>query len=494
MLDSVILRFSDYEFPAGSGSSSIAEHETLIADAGSVWAGWWKKRREYMPAKELSELRQQAVPHRVGLLNRADRAFYSAICDQVVFDPHGHRMRSPDPALTPAYYRASSNPAWFRFTAITRIDELDFRRRFGDVPLADASFFWVINRGGKLEVHPQLPPGATVRTRSSAILHLSDLHFGDSHGFPRGRSAKGIERPSMVDRIIEATHLSQIDIGIVIVSGDIVTFGQADAFYREAIPQLQELLDRLQLAHEHMVLVPGNHDIWLDEGQEHPTWESAHEDPYRSFLNTFFRAEIQEIESHTKYEADDGWRLSVIGLNSARLRDKSARDYEYGYVGHRAPDWLQGFAEENGDRSTSQLAAAKCLNLAVLHHHILPVEPVYEPRLDRPLSVMLDAGKLMAHFRNARVHAVLHGHQHMPFAAIAGRAAIASGKWRGQSEHFTVLGGGSAGVKLALVPDFEVVANTASIYVPCTGGLQVRTYQYTPSAAASLMAEGTFAW
>ncbi len=299
----------------------------------------------------------------------------------------------------------------------------------------------------------------------------------------------------MVDRLVELVEISSVDVGLVIVSGDIVTFGQADAFYREAIPQLQELLERLNLEKQHMVLVPGNHDIWLDEGQEHPTWESAHEDPYRGFINAFYGAEIQEIESHTRYVTADGWTVGVIGLNSVRLRDKGTADYEYGYVGHRAPDWLQGFVEDNdGEWSQRELAGRKRLNLAVMHHHVLAVEPVYEPRIDRPLSVTLDAGAFMAHCRQARVHAVLHGHQHMPFVGSMGRAGIVDSRWMGADDRVLVLGGGSAGVKLELVPAFEVVANMASVYCPSVAGLDIRTYQFTPSAEPRLLAHGITSW
>ena len=150
---------------------------------------------------------------------------------------------------------------------------------------------------------------------------------------------------------------------------------------------LERLIGRLRLGKEHVVIVPGNHDIPLatEEASPTPTREYRHELRFRDFLRSFYGDDVQEIESLQRFRMSDGWQVSVVGLNSVRLRDPDTK--EYGYVGHRSEPWLRRVREANSDRGKAELIANRTLNVVVLHHHILPGELLCRPEKDRPVSL-----------------------------------------------------------------------------------------------------------
>lgn len=473
-MKTIILRFSEYEFPQGE-TTTVAEHQRLIDRSGSCWWGWWKKKHEPWPEDALKEL-QNMTPIEIGLLDRTNRQFFAAECKRVIFHPAGLRMPSPDIERTPDYYAMSSHPAWFELTRFESLDFESFLERFGAYPEGDPSFFSVISENGGYRLEPEMPTPRAIDAPGDVILHISDAHFGSYHGFPLVPDSAGFEHATLLERIVQVVEMHGEKIGVAIVSGDLTSQGETEPFIRDGLRFLRELGGRLGLPRECIVVVPGNHDIWLDEGQEHPTFEYGHEDPYRALMRAFHGADLQEIESLSHFETPGSWKLSVVALNSVRLRDRKSRNYEYGYVGHRSDRWL---AELGGseEASAAELYGQKVVNLVVLHHHLLPVEPVSEPTPERPTSLTLDAGKLIDSFSDASIHACLHGHQHLPFLGAVGRARERSDGWVGHMERLFVCGAGSAGARAdVLHPAFPM--NSVNLYSPRDTGLSISVYRY----------------
>lgn len=477
-LDALVLRYSDVE------ASTIAKHLEVMAARGSVWWGWWRKAYEEMPidvlraASELSDIR-------VGLVNRRDGDYAMAHCTELRISIDGGALPSPDRELTPGYYRDDVFPAWFRFDQIEPLSEERWRESFLGPPRGDATLFWI--EGGELrflgdgetETMADLEEIETITAPGDSILHLSDLHYGDDHGFPvRGAAGDGPQRPTMVEAILERVRRLEESIGIVVVSGDLTTKSNPTPLTTIAAPELEHLLDGLGLGIEHLVIIPGNHDIPLDDNAAEATRSYRHELPFRNFLSGLYGERNREIERLTTFETPSGWRLNTATLNSVRLRSAETKDY--GYVGPRARPLMEDLRRRFGNMTTAELWSDKIFNLTVLHHHLVTGELITDPAAGRPVSVTLDAGKLIADLQEGTVHAVLHGHQHVPFIGTVSRGRhIGTGGWDGYRWPLWLIGGGSAGAGANRLLD-EMRDNTFGIYRPEDEGFVVQMERFNP--------------
>src|SRR5690348_11702722 len=72
------------------------------------------------------------------------------------------------------------------------------------------------------------------------LAHISDLHCGDPHFVP-----------DLMERAI--AEINDLDPDIVVVSGDLTTYG-----FKEEFVRARRYLDRISC--EALVVVPGNHD------------------------------------------------------------------------------------------------------------------------------------------------------------------------------------------------------------------------------------------
>lgn len=470
MRHTIILRFSDYE-----KRDTISRHQAIIKAQQFVWWGWWKKDHEPMQSEALSEIEKNR-PIEIGLIERIAKKFYSALCTEIVFDPKGNDMRSPNPKHTPIYYRKSSHPAWFMFSSIKDLTSEEFDGKFGKIPEGDQTLF-VVEEGG-FKICPALADVKTIETEGDSILHLSDIHFGEDHAFAVVDRDDAIHEPSLVSKICR--HISSQRIGVVVVSGDIITKGK-EKNYQHAITFLDSLLNCLKLEHKHLVIVPGNHDIYT-HGIKNPTRKYKHEQPFRTFLRYFY-GEQKDIERLWAFHTQSGWDLYFVGLNSAHLRDKDTMDY--GYVGDdRYLPLLQHIAKSNNNKNLTELVHDRKLTFAVLHHHILPVLLVRrlekrrpeKPEKYRPVSLTLDAGKLITDLLTNGIYFVLHGHEHVPFIGSTTRAQLGQNTWT--KDELFVIGMGSSGKKHL---EDEMRENTFGIYTPQQDGLRVQIKKYNPS-------------
>jgi Calcineurin-like phosphoesterase len=316
MLHTIVLRFSDYE------KYTIPEHQALLNARGYVWWGWWKKKHETWP---ITALRQVAdtCPIEVGLINRdsihaGNPDYYLGKFTRAIFENDGKDIPSPDPTGTPPYYRDSVHPAWFQCTSITPLDEAGFKLRFGGVPTGDPTLIAVERSfGGGIKLVDAGPYFGSIRTAGDSILHLSDLHLGPMHGFPEQANARSVLVPTLVSAISQYVGtLADCHIGVIVVSGDIITKADPNLF-PVAIDFLRDLLQRLKLPVEALVCVPGNHDLPLEES-ETPTRTYAHEYHYRGFIRALYNREM-DLGYTCEFLTPSGWTITVTALNSAHL-------------------------------------------------------------------------------------------------------------------------------------------------------------------------------
>lgn len=472
-LHTIVLRFSDF-----NNTETIREHLKVIEESPDhrVWWGWWKKEDEAPKGNALRAMRNR-LPVDVGLINRIAKKYYAARCEKIESGPRGTRITAPNVETTPVYYRDSQHPAWFAFSAIEELSEQEFTSRFAGIPQGDPTFYIVekTNSGFTLQDEDFSDPDL-INTNGDSILHLSDLHFGEDHAFPvkttKGPSAK-MSLADKITRMLE--QLNDYKIGVVVVSGDLLTRGDEKG-YNIAEIFFETLLKNLKLEKEHVVLVPGNHDMPVKDLQS-AAYDYEPEKPYRRFLSGFFGA--SEIERLQRFLTPGKWQLRFLSLNSVSLRNKE--HMEYGFVGKdRYDPYLRILDDSNQGETASKLAQQKILNFAVFHHHLLPVQGIEDLVPDTPISMMLDAGQLVANFQNAQLHFALHGHQHVPFVGTTARASRKGTTWAGYDKPLTVIGCGSTGAAVARLADV-IRDNTLGIYTPRGRGFEVRVEKFNPT-------------
>lgn len=294
---------------------------------------------------------------------------------------------------------------------------------------------------------------------SSFLLHLSDLHLSpDEHDAVGDYKAKVIPAADRTTRrnLLESTlralaeQLQQRDqrLAAVVVSGD-VTYqngAQGFAFFEQALANLGEQLP----APDHIIVVPGNHDVqWgTDPGSQ---------DRYASFLE-HVRAkgyvtplldgiDLREDRTRTSeidpiFVADDD-SFAVIAMNSANycgvlepLRGLDQRDLDH-LAGLAEGDPALRLLQQELNRlrmadvarlSPAQLSAVGALlrdqqsraarpfreggpvRFVTLHHQLLPVTVAEEVK---PFEAITNLGDVRDFLQANEIDVVLHGHKHV---------------------------------------------------------------------------------
>jgi predicted MPP superfamily phosphohydrolase len=468
MPDNIVLRFSDFE------TETVLIHRRIINSRGAVWWAWWKKESENHKAEDLAALNARC-PATIGLINRQRGNRFFAKCVGVVFSADGSPIPSPDPASTPDYYRDDSFPAWFQLSEIYPVDASEWDEVFGGVPLGEATLFVLQEQDP--ERAPQLREEqfavVPVAARSPYILHLSDLHFGSDFGFPVTSRTVPTLQQSLEEAItLGLDHIDCPPIGVVVVSGDITTRGEPDGFTAARV-FLERLLGKLGLGPEHVVVVPGNHDILLDDTV---TRSYDAQQPFRDMVSLLTGKKEPEMNRIHWFTTSSGPDLLILALNSVRPRARTTM--EYGYVGR---DLYGPLVEEMRQirASINARSGVDPLTMAVLHHHVLPTALMEDPEEGRPVSLTLDAGQLIEDLQRAGFHAILHGHQHVPFVGSTSRAfENHNGTWvRGPNVH--VIGGGSCSVRPERLWN-QMRNNSMGIYHAAGNMLDVAMYQFAP--------------
>jgi hypothetical protein len=239
MLQTIVLRFSDY-----NGTQTVDLHSSIIEEFGHVWWGWWKKNHEEKKTNLLNDIAGKC-PLSVGIVNRDEKKYYKAECQEVIFDRMGEMLLSPESHLTPTYYQNEEVPAWLKFSSIISILEEEFRELFDSMPDGDATLFEVEERP-RYKKHVkdlQVKVPECIKAPGDAILHLSDLHFGSHHAFAPQDQNHPIDEVSLATMIAKRMEDTNQKIGVVVVSGDFITGGQPAAF-SEALKFLNTLAEK----------------------------------------------------------------------------------------------------------------------------------------------------------------------------------------------------------------------------------------------------------
>jgi len=280
----------------------------------------------------------------------------------------------------------------------------------------------------------------------SLLLHLSDLHLANAPAEDVLGDYK-IEVVKETDRITRGRLLrntlkaltawlaeNNTELDGVIVTGDVTTRGAPTGFH-----QLPGLLDALGTAlpePQHIVVVPGNHDV---------TWgtEPGSEDRYHAFIEGVRAAGyVTPLLDGIDYIGDDpiaganplftGSDFMVAAVNSADMcgviepfqgdaaaeferliaagglsedlqaQIRRSRTYDMPRIDHRQMAALAGLI----DHINTGL-----VRIVALHHHLVPVREEEEVK---PFEAIVNLGAFNVFLGESGVDVVVHGHKHVP--------------------------------------------------------------------------------
>lgn len=438
----ILLRFRDeVADPSGRKVSGIAEHQAIIIQRGHVLWGWWKRYDEPDRAQWLMTL---PPPFWVDLVSLSEKRQFKAYVTKVEV---GHDI---DPTLVPPYYRdqLSHIHVWFRLGVIeSQVFDESLITRIG---VANATLFdteqTIANAGSQGVISSSAVRWTTINASSTHILHISDLHLGEDHNFLGANEVPvtSVEAGQMSRRItllqaIEADlqRLGIPSIAAVVVSGDIVTKckWQLDVVAKF----FESLLRTFSLRSEQVMVVPGNHDFYRqDAPPPQALLNYEHEKDFKLFrAQVFSTPPLDAIECGVDIICSSlPYRISFGLLNSARWTAFDGFS-EYGFIGK----------ERYKPVLTELSRRSDAVRALVLHHHLVPIEPMVQPGMhpSRPASLTLDAAEILGDAQAAGVTLVLHGHQHRPDIAKISRLRHGIGAAEALDEEITIVAGGSAG-------------------------------------------------
>lgn len=473
-----MVRFRDV-----GGINTIYEHNQLLKSRGKVFWGLWLKdfEDEQDIIGRLNSLTVEQI-YVADTSHKAEPVIYVTQVSRVITDP-----ASVEVEFVPAYYRdkASDIPIWFELS--TPLIRVDLDKAFSEMLGVPTIYFLQFDRGQITQVSPQRLFSKSRSDGASYLLHLTDIHLGEDHGFRpfkqknRTDTSGHLTLTEALERDLEGLDIKG-GIAAVIVSGDIVTKGGWSRKYEyegtevsgleAALRFLEDLSKALGVAPDWFFMVPGNHDIVREA---HSTSDATnilidykHESGFRSLREKFSRVyKLSPLNYVTKLEI--GSKKLVLGLlNSAYLNDQ-VNFSEYGFVGDDAEHVFQLM-----DQSPN------CRKILVLHHHVLPVYEREVLAKDNKVSLTLDAASIMRRAQEVGVDVILHGHQHFAkLMEFASWSAEMSDQFRPMQRRIRVVAGGSAGARIDRLP--SGTANTYGLLDISQPELSYRTRRIYPA-------------
>ncbi len=483
-------------------AETIKEHQAIIENEGSCWWGWWKRPSEDFRREVWDALRQRVKDQGgewVGLFdsgNTSDNSVIKAYVTEVILpmtDEGGTQLKSPpvpkeQEKFIPSYYRRSPySRAWMRISEIGSSFQFFGRYSYDVAPalpgipaqylsrlrgkvIIDSdelrtmdTTIWQV-RSCKEDDHAEkfLVPAIRItepisvepiRTLGKQILPLTDLHFANNAnseirsqhvwGYPANRERK----TTLADAVGSA--LKNTKVGLLVISGDL-TFLADDQEFTEALKSIRSLFGMLGLGSDHVVVVPGNHDIlWTKDARQ--TYDpmqkidNASEEARKRYSEFYEKllghSPNEDCSMGRRYVFPSGCIVDVCALNTSDL--ESRKNYLAG-MGRTHPLAFGKVSQQlNWDTEFQSLA----LRLLVMHHHLTATEDVENPaEYSKGFGMAMDAKKTLREAARCGVHLVLYGHRHRAFFWWGSVYALPEEKetnW--QLGCVSILGGGSAG-------------------------------------------------
>jgi len=288
-----------------------------------------------------------------------------------------------------------------------------------------------------------------IEARGEWLLHLTDPHYSlggarDHHAWRLEGDQDGQGLP-LVDAIHSAIRRDEHEVGAIVVTGDLTYRGSESEFatVRTALFKLTNGL--LGLGTEHLVIVPGNHDIVWTNTSEYQYDEPVSEAPaeatknYRKFFNDLMRTEAsQDLSMTRRFIFPGGNLIDIAAVNSSSLEQGKSFLAGMGRVQeHAYREAATALAWHNSQGSG--------LRILALHHHLTPTEDLESANeYAKGFGLAVDAPRIQRLAAKDGVHLALHGHKHRAFLWRSEPYALPELSAERMSP-LNILGGGSAG-------------------------------------------------
>jgi 3',5'-cyclic AMP phosphodiesterase CpdA/thymidylate synthase len=278
----------------------------------------------------------------------------------------------------------------------------------------------------------------------SLLLHLSDLHLANAptedtvgdYKVDAVKEADRVTRISLLRNTLRAlpAWLTENNLALdgVIITGDVTTRGALKGFH--GLPGLLDALGTALPGPQHIVVVPGNHDV---------TWgtEPGNEERYRAYIEGVRSlGYVTPLLDGIDYNGDDpvadadplliGSDFVVAAVNSADMcgvtepfqgsaaeelqqmiaagsiskelqaQIRRVRTYDMPRISHQQMGALAGMIDG---------VPADLVKIVALHHHLAPVRQEEEVK---PFEAIVNLGAFNAFLGETSIDVVLHGHKH----------------------------------------------------------------------------------
>ncbi|PZG16116.1 metallophosphoesterase [Micromonospora craterilacus] len=477
-------------------ADTLPEHRAVLRERGWCWWGWWKRPNEPGRAEVWETLdRETAAGQRVriGLFHSGTGTVHPAVVERVIV-PHADDLGSfvslsPPEAErdgVPAYYRSSRHSrGWLRLVALAE-EPIEFFGRFSLAsapPLPHHPASQLERLVGKRildadelrtmdttiwEVRPAQPSDSSERFLTASqrqdgalsaepvacpgpwLLHLTDPHyatgqFRSEHQW-RLETEDGATRPTMVDAISNALAHHQRSVGAVLVTGDL-TYVAAPEEFKAARAGLFKLTNGLLgLGMEHLVVVPGNHDIMWTRSDTYEYAAPVEVAPaeatanYRSFFQALYGYPASpHLSMARRFVFPGGNLVDVAAVNSSSL--EQGRSFLAG-MGR-----VQEAAYREVTSALSWSSPGSALRVLALHHHLALTEDLESPdEFASGFGIAVDAPRIQRMAARDGVHLAVHGHKHRAFVWRTGAYHLPEyNNERWELGSFNIVGGGSSG-------------------------------------------------
>ena len=287
------------------------------------------------------------------------------------------------------------------------------------------------------EVNPVSSKKPDAPNSLPVILQVSDLHFGQRRinsekSVPMHRSGRACttrlwRNTSPTKSRASISEGRDVQTIVLVASGDISNEAHQED-YADALEFFESICRDTGLPKEHVVLVPGNHDVnWTLIDHNH----DERFDEYLKFLRRFYLEDskggiLRKIYPYLSWDYDvdsprpepqdllgihhiEPLNLVLIAMNSCLHEDQ---ERHYGVVGDDQLRRIQSHLESIGGNP---------ILVAVLHHHVLPMDTsiwIDKSKTSEELwldgSLVRDYGIVESQLQALGFDLVLHGHKHKP--------------------------------------------------------------------------------
>ncbi|MBU4350676.1 metallophosphoesterase [bacterium] len=260
------------------------------------------------------------------------------------------------------------------------------------------------------------------------ILHLSDLQFGKHHRFNQEVDEETKNKfiryegneayHTLLNKTIEDLKLlkqkENLNINIIVVSGDLAEWSTKNE-YEEVEKFLIGLIKFLKIPRNHVVLVPGNHDVNWDLSEAYVHTQRAYcKKPvdvvpwsekskiWDNFLHRFYKDKKRDWKAiWYPYDFSD-LGILLVGLNSCIRESHRSKDH-YGFVGiKQIREVIEWFDKQDPHR--------KLIRIVVTHHDLSLGCPAGCETLNHD-----DKENILFNLEEGGIDFVLHGHLHESF-------------------------------------------------------------------------------